>query len=62
MSKGGSTTSQVQIPQYLENAARRNLARADKVAGIGYTPYFGADVAAMTPMQQAVMKGTNQMS
>lgn len=62
MSKGGSTTSQVQIPRYLEDAARRNLARADKIANIGYTPYFGADVAAMTPMQQASMQGTNQMA
>jgi len=62
MSKGGSTTSQVQIPQYLEDAARRNLSRASQISNIGYTPYFGADVAAMTPMQQASMQGTNQMA
>lgn len=60
--KGGSTTSQVQIPQYLEDAARRNLSRASQISNIGYTPYFGADVAAMTPMQQASMQGTNQMA
>lgn len=60
MSKGGSTTSQVQIPRYLEDAARRNLSRAEQVANIGYTPYYGPDVAAMTPMQQASMQGTNQ--
>jgi hypothetical protein len=62
MSKGGSTTSQVQIPQYLEDAARRNLSRASQISNIGYTPYYGADVAAMTPMQQAAMQGTNQMA
>jgi len=62
MSKGGSTTSQVQIPSYLSDAARRNLARADVIGRIGYTPYFGPDVAAMTPMQQAAIQGTNQMA
>lgn len=58
--KGGSTTSQVQIPAWLESAARQNLARADRVAQLGYTPYYGPDVAAMTPMQQAAMQNTNQ--
>ncbi|HSG19686.1 MAG TPA: hypothetical protein VLA31_02860 [Burkholderiaceae bacterium] len=58
--KGGSTTSQVQIPAWLENAAQQNLARADRVAQIGYTPYFGPDVAAFTPMQEAAMNNTNQ--
>lgn len=62
MSKGGSQTTAVEVPQALSDAARRNLARADKIAGIGYMPYFGADVAAMTPMQQAAMQGTNQMA
>ena len=62
MSKGGSTTSQVQIPSYLSDAARRNLSRASQISNIGYTPYYGADVAAMTPMQQASMQGTNQMA
>ena len=60
--KGGSQTTAVEVPQALSDAARRNLARADKIAGIGYMPYFGADVAAMTPMQQAAMQGTNQMA
>lgn len=57
--KGGSTTSQVQIPAWLESAARQNLARADRVAQLGYTPYYGPDVAAMTPMQIAAMQNTN---
>jgi hypothetical protein len=60
--KGGSQTTAVEVPPYVSDAARRNLARADQIAGIGYTPYFGADVAAMTPMQQAAMQGTNQMA
>lgn len=58
--KGGSSTTSVQIPAWLEGAAKQNLARADRVAQIGYTPYFGPDVAAFTPMQQAAMQGANQ--
>lgn len=58
--KGGSTTSQVTIPAWLESAARQNLSRADQLAQIGYTPYYGPDVAAFTPMQQAAFEGTNQ--
>lgn len=57
--KGGSTTSTVEVPAFLENAAQSNLAKADTLSRIGYTPYYGPDVAAMTPMQMASMQGTN---
>ena len=60
--KGGSTTSEVKVPQYIEDAARANLARADELAKIGYTPYYGPDVAAFTPMQQAAFQGTSDMA
>lgn len=58
--KGGSTSTSVQVPAWLESAAQQNLARADRVAQLGYTPYYGPDVAAFSPMQQAAMQGTNQ--
>jgi len=58
--KGGSQSTSVQIPAWLESAAKQNLARADRVAQLGYTPYYGPDVAALTPMQQAAMQNTNQ--
>lgn len=58
--KGGSQSTSVQIPAWLEQAARANLGRADQAAQIGYTPYYGPEVAAFTPMQQAAMQGTNQ--
>ena len=58
--KGGSQSTSVQVPAWLENAAQQNLGRANQVSQIGYTPYFGPDVAAMTPMQIASMQGTNQ--
>lgn len=58
--KGGSQTTQVTIPPWLEQAAQRNIAKAEDIARIGFTPYIGPDVAAMTPMQIAAMQGTNQ--
>jgi hypothetical protein len=58
--KGGSSTTQVKVPAWLESAARQDLARADQLAQIGYTPYYGPDVAAFSPMQQAAFEGTNQ--
>lgn len=56
--KGGSQSTQVTIPAWLEDAAKRNLALADQVSQIGYTPYYGPDVAAFTPMQQASFANT----
>ena len=60
--KGGSTTSTVEVPQYIEDAARRNLERADLISKIGYVPYFGPDVAAFTPQQEAAFAGTQQLA
>ena len=60
--KGGSQTSEVKVPQYIEDAGRANLARADELAKIGYTPYYGPDVAAFTPMQEAAFQGTSDMA
>jgi len=51
--KGGSTTSKVEIPAWLESAAQQNLAKANQLSQIGYTPYYGPDVAAMTPLQES---------
>jgi hypothetical protein len=59
MGGGGRNTTEVTVPAWLEEAAQRNLSRADELARIGYTPYYGPDVAAMTPMQMAAMQGTN---
>ena len=54
--KGGSTTSSVEIPEYIERAAQENLNRAQAIAQMGYVPYYGPDVAALTPMQEAAMQ------
>lgn len=59
MSKGGSSTTKVEVPKYIEDAGKANLAKADLLAQIGYTPYYGPDVAAFTPMQQAAFQNTS---
>jgi len=56
--KGGSQTQQVQIPSWVSEPASRNLARAEAAQKIGYMPYYGADVAAFNPTQQAAMQNT----
>ena len=57
---GSSQSTSVKIPAWLQEAAQANLARANEVSRIGYTPYYGPDVAAMTAPQIASMHGTNQ--
>jgi hypothetical protein len=49
----GSTTTEVKVPEYLESAARGNIKLGNEISEIGYVPYYGPDVAAMTPMQMA---------
>lgn len=58
--KGGSQTSQVKIPKWVEQASQQNLDRANEIAQIGYTPYYGPDVAAFNPMQEAAFGNTGQ--
>jgi hypothetical protein len=54
--------SEVKAPAYLDKAAQQLIQRAMQTSRIGYVPYYGPDVAAMTPMQMASMRGTNQMA
>jgi hypothetical protein len=56
----GNTTQKTEIPAWLENASRGNIAQGNKVANLGYVPYYGPDVAAFTPMQQASFQNTGQ--
>lgn len=56
----GSQTQKTEIPAWLENASRSNIAMGNDVAGLGYVPYYGPDVAAFTPMQQAAFQNTGQ--
>ena len=49
--KGGSTSSSVQIPAWLEGPAKENLAKAKQASEVGYMPYYGPDVAAQNANQ-----------
>lgn len=57
--KGGSETSSVKIPGYIENASKDNIALAQQIADMGYVPYYGPDVAAATGQQVASWNGAN---
>jgi hypothetical protein len=57
--KGGSTTTTTQIPAWLEQAAQRNIAKGEEQSRIGYVPFSGPEVAAMTPQQIQAMQNTN---
>jgi hypothetical protein len=56
--KGGSQTTQVTIPDWVREAAQSNLDRADQISQIGYVPYYGPDVAAFQPAQNAAFQNT----
>ena len=51
--KGGKKTEETTIPEWLRGPAARNLQRAEAVQQLEYMPYYGPDVAAFTPAQNA---------
>ena len=51
--KGGKKTQETTIPEWLRGPAARNLQRAEAVQQLEYMPYYGPDVAAFTPAQNA---------
>lgn len=56
--KGGSTTSAQQIPEWIEGPAKANLEKARLAGEIGYMPYYGPEVAALSPMQKSAIQNT----
>lgn len=54
--KGGSTTSVQEIPDWIKEPSIRNIRRAEQAQQIGYQPYYGLDVAAFNPTQEAAMQ------
>ena len=57
---GGSSTTTTSIPGYLKTGIKDNIARANEAAQIGYVPYYGPDVAAFNPTQEAAWANTGQ--
>jgi hypothetical protein len=58
--KGGSTSTKTEIPKWVEEPSKRNLARSEALQSLGYMPYYGPDVAAFSPMQSAAFGATGQ--
>ena len=56
--KGGTQTSAQSIPAWVEGPAKENLAMAKAAGQIGYMPYYGPEVAGLSPMQQQGMQRT----
>lgn len=59
---GGSQKTEVKLPGYIEDASQDVLGLANQLAGIGYVPNYGPEVAAFTPMQEAAFRNTNRMA
>ena len=60
--KGGSSTTKVEIPKYLEDASRANLAEAKEVSRIGNVPLYGPQIAAFNDAQVAARQNVNDMA
>ena len=54
--KGGSQSSQVQIPAYMEDALKQQIARAQAVQSMPYAPIMGPTMAGFTSGQKAGME------
>lgn len=54
--KGGSQSSKVEIPQWIQQPSIRNMERAEDLQQVGYMPYMGPDVAGFTQPQQQAMQ------
>ena len=62
MAKGGSTSQEANLPKFVETGLQQSIGMGRDVSQMGYTPYYGPDRAAFSPMQQAAFEGTNQMA
>lgn len=51
--KGGKQTTTTTIPEWVREPAQRNIARAETAQKIGYMPFYGPDIAAFNPTQNA---------
>ena len=56
--KGGSNKSAQTIPDWVQGPAQDNLAKAKLAGEIGYMPYYGPEVAGLSPMQTQGMQRT----
>lgn len=59
---GSSSTTENKIPAYLEEAGQLAVEDAKKIKEMGYLPYFGPEVAAINPYEQAMAQNVGGMA
>ena len=59
---GGSKSEKVTLPKFYETALQQQIGMARDASETGYVPYYGPEVAAFSPMQEAAFQGTDQMA
>jgi len=59
MAGGGSTSTKVEIPEWMENAAKDNLGRGNQISTLGFQPNYADRFAAFSPMQNDAFANTN---
>ena len=57
---GGSSEQKATLPKFAETALQQQIGMAGDVSATGYVPYYGPEVAAFSPMQNAAFQNTNQ--
>ena len=57
--KGGRSNKEVTMPKFAETALQQGIGMEQDVSQTGYVPYYGPEVAAFSPMQEAAFQGTD---
>lgn len=59
---GSKSTQSTQIPEYIEEAGKLALQRAQEIQAMGYVPYMGPEVAVVNPYEQAAAANVGGMA
>lgn len=62
MGSRSTTVQENKIPAYLEEAGKLAVEEAKKIREMGYLPYFGPEVAAINPYEQAMAQNVGSMA
>jgi hypothetical protein len=59
---GSKSVTENKIPAYMEEAGKLAVEEAKKIKEMGYLPYFGPEVAAINPYEQAMAQNVGGMA
>ena len=59
---GGSSTTKPTVPKFLETGYQQGIGMGRDLSAMPYMPFYGPDVAAMSPLEQASFQGTDVMA